>query len=364
MSLFLIFYFVLFFTSFILLILHFITWKEGKGKSFNEFPFVSVLIAARNEESRILSCLMALDKLDYPKDKIEILVGDDLSEDGTKAVVVEYIKDKPGFQLCEITERKGVAKGKANVLAHLAHKATGEFFFITDADIEVPATWVKGLLGHWNEKIATVSGVTMIAGDRVFDKLQCLEWILAFGMVQTVSERGVPVSAVGNNMMISRKAYESTGGYENIPFSVTEDFELFRQTLAKGWGYKNIMEPEVLASSKAIPDLMGLLKQRKRWMNGALKIPFILVLCLVLKAVFFPMILLTLFLFPYWGALLWLTKILMQEVFMALVIKRMGVKESLLKYFLLFEIYSGVISFVVLLYNMLPVKVEWKGRKY
>ena len=99
-------------------------------------------------------------------------------------------------------------------------------------------------------------------------------------------------------------------------------------------------------------------------MSGAFQLPFLLVLCLFLQAVFFPVLILTFILFPAWAALLWLCKVLLQQVFVALVIKRMNVKESLLKYFLIFEIYLGVLSFAQLLYYLLPVKVEWKGRKY
>lgn len=347
-----------------LLILHFLFRKNEEKKEPAELPFVSVLIAVRNEEGRILHCLKALEKLDYPPEKIEVLIGDDQSEDNTKSVVLDFIGKKEIYRLIEVKERMGNAKGKANVLAHLAQEAKGDFFFITDADMEVPSSWIRSLLGYWDEKTGTVSGVTFIRGSRLFDRLQCLEWIFAFGMVQAVSERNIPVSAVGNNMMISRKAYESTGGYGKIPFSVTEDFELFRQTLLKGWGFKNRMDPSLVASSEGVDSFLNLLRQRKRWMSGAFQLPFVLVLSLFLQSVFLPVIILTLILFPFWGIMVWILKFTLEVLFLFLVIRAMGLKGSLLKYSPLFEIYSGALSFVLLLYYALPGKIEWKGRKY
>lgn len=364
MIIFLSIYYILLF--FFLLTLIIIWLKDQKNESgpLPNFPFVSVLVAVRNEEQNIIRCLDALSELNYPKDKIEVLIGNDRSEDQTRQLVENYIQGKSSFKLIDITSTMGNAKGKANVLAHLAKAAKGEFFFITDADIAVPSTWIHGLLRYHNDSIATISGVTVTEGKNLTAKMQAIEWIFAFGMVQTVSELRIPVSAVGNNMMISRKAYESVGGYETIPFSVTEDFQLFKETLKKGWGYKNICNPEVLAISKPMQDLGLLIKQRKRWMTGAFQLPFILVLCLFIQAIFFPVILLTLFVFPVWGALAWMAKILLQQVFIALVMRRMNTWSGLLKYFIFFEIYSCLFGAFMLVYYILPVKVEWKGRKY
>lgn len=359
-------YFLILYFFLVFLILLWLRNKKGeaKVKVQSATPFASVLVAARNEEANIVRCLEALSKLNYPKDKIEILIGNDKSEDSTEKLVREFIKDKTQFSIYNIETDLGEARGKANVLAHLARKAKGEYFFITDADIAVPTGWISGLLKYVDENIGIVSGATNIEGESLFAKLQSLEWIYAFGMVKTVSDINIPVSAVGNNMMISREAYESVGGYENIPFSVTEDLQLFNETLKKGWAYRNVIDHEVLANSNPVETLSKLIKQRKRWMTGAVKLPFILVLSLFVQAIFFPMIIAMLFIFPALGLILWITKILLQQVFTALVMRRMKVWPGALKYFIIYEIYTNVFAFFLLIYFALPYKVEWKGRKY
>jgi cellulose synthase/poly-beta-1,6-N-acetylglucosamine synthase-like glycosyltransferase len=357
-------FFILFFTYSFLLLFFSINRKDKLDILPNELPIVSVLVAARNEEENILSCLKALEKLDYPKDKLECLIGNDRSEDNTLAIIDAFIKGKNNFKVITITDNLGTAKGKANVLAHLARESKGDFLFITDADIEVPNTWIKGLLSRHDKGDGIVSGVTIVEGESLFSKLQGIEWIYAFGMVKIVSDLNIPVSAVGNNMMISKEAYLSTGGYENIPFSVTEDFELFRQTLKRGWRFKNLQSQDVLAFSKPIKNWRALFHQRKRWLTGARNLPLVLSTCLFLQSIFLPVILLTWFIQPWVGIVLWGFKILLKQVFIGIELKRLNLSLQPLKYFLLFEIYTGLFSIALLLYHILPTKINWKGRKY
>ncbi len=56
----------------------------------DDLPVVSILVAARNEEQNIIRCLQALTELDYPAYKLEILVGNDASEDKTRELVAAF----------------------------------------------------------------------------------------------------------------------------------------------------------------------------------------------------------------------------------------------------------------------------------
>lgn len=359
-------YFIIYFTYLIAILFFSITRRTiTKGKStLQESPFISILVAARNEETNIVSCLNALSKLDYPKDKIEILIGDDNSEDSTYELVKKYKEVNPNVNVFRINDNLGNAKGKANVLAHLARYATSDYFFITDADIEVSASWIKGIFKEYSHGDGIISGVTIVKGNELFAKMQALEWIFAFGMVKVVSDLNIPVSAVGNNMMIPRKVYQSTGGYETIPFSVTEDFELFRQTLLKGYNFKNLLNSEVLAFTKPISSLSALLQQRKRWMSGAFQLPLLLQTCLLLQSFFLPFILCLVWFYPVTGFIIWIMKILLQNTLIAMDLKRLKWGSELLKYALVFEIYTGVVSVVLFVNYLLPSKIVWKGRKY
>lgn len=359
-------YFGLFFGFLTLMLVYYILEedKEEVDKPFSPHPFISILIAARNEEANIIACLKAVAALQYPPDKMEVLIGDDQSQDATAALAEKFIQGRDNFRLISVTSTLGNARGKANVLAHLAREAQGTFLFIADADVEVPPGWITGMLSQWEEGIGIVSGVTVVQGKGLFPKMQALEWAQAFGVIKMFSDLRVPVTAVGNNMMILKEAYDSTGGYEHIPFSLTEDFELFRHTLAKGWKFRNLLNSRVLAYSRPITNLGTLFHQRKRWMTGAMQLPKLLVLVLTVQALFFPAIVVTLFLYPEWAALVWMTKILLHQVYVSLVLQKIKMWPGILKYALLFEIYSGILTFLSLLNNLLPTAIDWKGRKY
>ena len=72
-----------------------------KKSKRNNFSYVSIVIPCRNEEKFISKCLDSLIKQDYPKENLEILVVDGISEDKTKEIVERYIKKYPFIKLLE-----------------------------------------------------------------------------------------------------------------------------------------------------------------------------------------------------------------------------------------------------------------------
>jgi len=326
-------------------------------------PLISILIAARNEEQNILSCLQAIDQLHYPAEKLEVWIGDDQSADKTALIVHNFIQNRSNFHLKSITTLLGTARGKANVLAHLAHEAKGAFFCITDADVQVPPTWLNGLLSAYQEQVGMITGVTLVEGKGLFAKFQALDWLNALSLIKLASDVGKPVTAMGNNMMVSKAAYFSTGGYEKIPFSVTEDFELFRGIQAKGWISKQLLTTDVLAITPPVSDLISLLQQRKRWMKGAVQVPWYILLALAAQVVFYPILLYLLIVFPIAGIAIWSTKILLQSAWTIYHLFQLK-RTSLLPYVFIYEAYFMLLSLSSVLFYLLPIPVKWKGRIY
>jgi glycosyltransferase involved in cell wall biosynthesis len=153
-------------------------WQKTVAFPEEKVP-VSILIAARNEEQNILHCLQAITRLNYPEEKLEVLIGDDHSTDQTYQMVAEFIQDKPNFRLIKIGENLGQAKGKANVLAYLTKEANSNYFFITDADIEVPENWVSAMLARLTPQTGIVTGITTTKGNNFFSRMQGLDWLNA-----------------------------------------------------------------------------------------------------------------------------------------------------------------------------------------
>ncbi len=339
-------------------------------------PKISILVAARNEEENILRCLKSLQNLDYPKENLQILIGNDASDDNTKQIIEDFINNKISenayFELFDITQNITDLKGKTNVLAQLVHHATGEYFFFTDADIAVPPTWINGMLSSMqnnlqndseSKKIGIITGFTLIEGENIFHHLQSLDWSLALGMVRAFGTFNLPVTAMGNNMAVSREAYEACGGYEKVGFSLVEDFALFRAIIDKGFGFKNIISKQITAFSMPILSFKKLLEQRKRWLFGVLKVPIYMFLLLSLQGLFFPVIAIFMLFEPQEATFILVSKIIIQAIFIYTVLKKAGNTISA-KYLIFYEFYVAFTSILLIFYWIIPRKIEWKGRLY
>jgi cellulose synthase/poly-beta-1,6-N-acetylglucosamine synthase-like glycosyltransferase len=309
-------------------------------------------------------CLEALLQLNYPKDKLEILIGDDQSNDATFEILSAYQKNHPKLiKAFHINHTIGNAKGKSNVLAQLAHHARGTYFFITDADIQVPSKWIYTLLSYFNDKIGIVSGSTMIKGDSIFERCQKIDWVYAFSMVDSVARLKIPVSGVGNNMAIKSKVYWETGGYENIKFSVVEDLDLFEKTITLGYQFVNVMDMDSLAFSTPQKSYKELLLQRHRWLKGVYRLSPILIGILFLHALFVPLFLISLALNLKSAFILLIFILIIKWSFIVMSFKRINQKYTWIEFFA-FEIYTNLFPIILIFYSLFVKKVTWKGRTY
>ncbi|MEH0157749.1 glycosyltransferase [Limibacter armeniacum] len=329
-----------------------------------QLPYISILLAVRNEEENLGNCLDALLALNYPKEKLEILVGNDASEDDTVAIAEKYSQQYDFIRLYSIEEKLGGAEGKANVLAQLAHFSKGEFLFFTDADMEVPVGWIRDMLkGFDAADVGVVTGVSYVEGNGLWNTWQAMEWLYALSLVKVMAILKQPVTAMGNNMAVRRAAYEATGGYEQIPFSVAEDFALFWSMRKVGWDFRQLFTVGVLSRTQPVKTLLDWLKQRKRWMQGAMMLPWYWQLALVLHSCLLPVLLFFLFISPQWILLLSFSLISIRSFWIGSVLHFLRIKKGLWSVFYFEPTYTILYS-LLLIYYLLPVNVEWKGREY
>lgn len=358
--------FLLLFQDFLLILLLRDNFKLYKSVNSPSFPQVSILIPSRNEANNLPECLSALEKLSYPADKIQFILGDDHSTDTTKSILEAWVKTMPNAKLISIQPNPNPANqlnGKANALAQMGEVANGEILLFTDADCLVPKGWVEEMLEGLGPAVGIVTGITRVKGDSYFEKSQGFDWWLSLGMVKVLDDLGISITAMGNNMLITREAYEKVGGFAGIPFSLTEDFEMARSL--KKIGYKGVhqVSPENLIETKAQFDFSSLLKQRKRWMAGAFTLPIYWRVLLAIQVLFFPAILIVLWFFPIFGIVVWILKIFLQSNFIH---RFASYARENLNYLdlLLFEIYYMITAWSTIVYYFWPSKTDWKGRHY
>ncbi|MBJ6144837.1 glycosyltransferase [Hymenobacter sp. BT559] len=330
-------------------------------------PRVSIFIAARNEEAALPRCLASVRALQYPAHLLEVLVGDDASTDSTRAVAEAAMQGFAGsFRVVTITGTLGQARGKANVLAHLAHLTTTDFWLLTDADIALPTTWVHGLLAHAAPRVGTVTGLTVVQGPSLLAKLQGVDWLLSLGAIQVATDSGQPMTAMGNNMLVTRAAYQATGGYEAMPATIIEDFALFEAVNAQGYGFRQLFEPAVRASSLPAGSWAALLRQRLRWVRGVAALPRRVQVALVLFSGYWVAVAGLLLLGrPDWALGVMLLKICAQALMLRVATRRAGLPMPAAAVVVGYEFFSLALTTHLALSRLFGRRgVDWKGRHY
>jgi cellulose synthase/poly-beta-1,6-N-acetylglucosamine synthase-like glycosyltransferase len=106
----------------------------------DEWPMVSISIAAYNEEAQIRELIKSLLALDYPRDRLQILITSDGSSDATNAIIGEYAAR--GIELLEMPERSGKTRAE-NAASQLLR---GEIIVNTDASTRILPNSLKPLV--------------------------------------------------------------------------------------------------------------------------------------------------------------------------------------------------------------------------
>ncbi|WP_296704181.1 glycosyltransferase [Algoriphagus sp.] len=341
-------------------------WIDFSKPLPETLPKVSILVSSRNEELDLPNLLKSFESIDYPSDKIEFLLADDASEDRTLSILKSWSygqENKKVFEIKTYKSGNNLLNGKANALAIMAREATGAYFFFTDADCVVTKDWVKEGIRSFSEFTGLLNGVTEIKESGIFSYFQKLDWWNILAITKVVSDLGGHTTGLGNNMVISKEAYFLSGGYENTSFSLTEDLEISRSIKNVGFKIQQQVSSEMLLKTKAEKGWMAFLKQRKRWLKGVFTLPWFWKLALSFHLLFFPAVFYLIWLNWFLGISTWLLKIVLQSFFL----KSISVKSKIQLYwiwFLFYDFYYVLATFLTILYYFWPSKITWKSRQY
>jgi cellulose synthase/poly-beta-1,6-N-acetylglucosamine synthase-like glycosyltransferase len=233
-----------------------------------EFPFVTVQLPLYNEMYVVERLIDCITQFDYPKDRFEIHVLDD-STDETKEVVRKKVAEykAKGFQIEQVCrkDRKGY---KAGALKDGMDAARGEFMAIFDADFLPRPDFLKLTIPYFQDPevgVVQTRWEHLNENFSLITQLQALQLNVHF----TVEQRGRMAAGLllqfnGTAGVWRRAAIEDAGGWEAD--TLTEDFDLSIRAQLKGWKIKFLEE---VGSPAELPVEMNALKsQQFRWMKG------------------------------------------------------------------------------------------------
>jgi len=224
-------------------------------------PSVSLIIAAYNEEKVIAERLDNALAMDYPRDRLQILVASDGSSDRTEDIVASYASK--GVLLLSLPRR-----GKIRTLNAAVTRATGKILVFTDANIMCRADTLRALVANFADPgVGGVAGhttYTLDPGSESSSYGERLYWRYDTWLKKLESQTGSIVSAHGGLYAIRRVLFRP------IPDgAVTDDFAISTSVIAQG--YRLVFEPEALATEVAVPEAQREFRRRVRLMTRGLR---------------------------------------------------------------------------------------------
>ncbi|MFZ0513014.1 MAG: glycosyltransferase [Candidatus Nitrosopolaris sp.] len=196
----------------------------------NNFPKVSIIVPARNEEKYIGKCLQSLLEQDYPS--FEIVAVNDLSSDMTREIMNEYhIKDSKRISVINI-ERKPddwVGKNWACYQGYL--NSSGEVLVFTDADTVYSHHTVSLAIGHLMEQNldALTARPTLLFKSVWRSIIFPLLWAFShinYSALRVNDPKNKTAYLFGCFYVITRRAYDAVGTHEAVKNQIIEDARL------------------------------------------------------------------------------------------------------------------------------------------
>jgi cellulose synthase/poly-beta-1,6-N-acetylglucosamine synthase-like glycosyltransferase len=168
----------------------------------NDLPTVSVLVAAHNEESVLEQRIKNALELDYPKDKLEIVIASDGSDDRTVAIAAQFA---PRVRVLDYPQRRG----KAATLNSSVCQLTGDIVMLSDANTMIAPTALRRL-ARWfaDPRVGTVCGKLVLVDPASGRNVDSLYWRYETFLKKCEGRLGALLGANGAIYAIRRSTFE------------------------------------------------------------------------------------------------------------------------------------------------------------
>lgn len=343
--------------------------QEEKITNGTFSTFISVIVAARNEEKNISTLLKALSEQTYPKEFFEIIIVNDFSTDNTEQAVSHFFLNnlqliRPPFSEETSSKKKAIESG--------VQKAKGKLLVITDADCVHGKNWLLAIHNYYlkNDAVFIAAPVKFSHNKSFLQIFQALDFLALQGITAASVSLNFHTMCNGANLAYTKQAFEEVNGFTGIDRVATGDDMLLMHKIWK----RNMGKVLYLKSREAVVSTQPMLgwksffAQRKRWASKTFvfndfRILAVLIFVYLFNLGFLLLIIASFFNSFYWQYVIgfWILKTLVEFPFIYSV-AQFYEEQKLMRYFFFFQplhIFSIVITGVL---SQLG-KYEWKGRK-
>ncbi len=357
--------------------LFFIGLSRKKHYESNEIPFVSVVIAVRNEEEHIKNIMSDLLHQNYPKNRFEVIFVDDNSEDNTKKIIKDVCENESNIKLIELKYKNENLSTKKLALSEGIKNSYGEIILTTDADCRLKSLWIESMVKNFTPECGMVVGFSQIneedKEDSLFIGLQALDFLSMMCAAAGATSLGYPLASSGQNLAYRKEAFQKVDGFSKIKHRISGDDTLLLQIIKKHTDFKINFSfyKDSFVSTHPLKSLKEFLNQRTRWASNALYqrkmdiLFFIYLIVLYLTNVGLIIFSLISVFYRTFGSIP--IYCLLSKWIIDFIVLLKGTKifnrPDLLKYFFIWEIFQPFYFAFVGIKGSIG-KFTWKGRKY
>jgi cellulose synthase/poly-beta-1,6-N-acetylglucosamine synthase-like glycosyltransferase len=331
---------------------------------------ISVIIAARNEETKIRDLLEKLQQQGYPNHLFEIIVVNDHSTDNTAEVVQRF----SGVKLVHLESDEATSYKKKAIAEGIA-VAKNDFIITTDADCHPPNTWLR-TVATAKEKMSAVfiaAPVDFENGrneDRVLPIFQQLDFLILQGVTAVSVNKKIFSMCNGANLGYEKKVFDEVGGFQAIDKIASGDDILLMAKFRKRYPSKVVYlkSKDAIVVCNTESSWKKFFNQRLRWASKARMYTEVNIFLVQSLVYIFNLSFLVLLVAAFWdiqyywcALLLWIAKTLVELPFVFSVAGYFN-KRHLMKWFFFLQplhiFYTIVVGFLAQF-----VKYEWKLRR-
>jgi cellulose synthase/poly-beta-1,6-N-acetylglucosamine synthase-like glycosyltransferase len=238
-------------------------FMRARGAS-NNTPSVAMVVPCYNEEATVAATAKSLLALDYPADKLQVVLVNDGSTDGTTAAMDAF----SGHPQVTIIHQQNAGKHAA-LNAGIAAAPQAEFVGCLDADSFVAPDALKEAISCFDDPnvAATTPAMSVSSPRSILERMQNAEFVLGIALRHILAAVNGLYVTPGPFSLYRRDVVVSLGGFR---FGhQTEDMEMALRIQKAGYAIDNA--PKARVYTKGMPNVPALVKQRTRWTSGFLR---------------------------------------------------------------------------------------------
>ena len=247
--------------------------KSTLNNTYN--PFVSVLIAARDEAHNLPVLLNSLLKQNYPKDSYEIIIVNDRSIDSSDSILKNLSKKIENLKVVTIDNCPTIWAGKKWALDNGIRNSIGEIILQTDADCKMNKNWITSMVSPFKDKsIGFVSSLTplLVNKNNIFKDLFLMDSIAQDIFSGYSIGKDLILSCNARSIAYRKSHFLDMQGYHKIKNIISGDDDLVLHKMVHNIGcrVKFIMHKDAAVYSEPPSSLLEFINQRMRYASKGL----------------------------------------------------------------------------------------------